>query len=81
MFRGGRLAAHHDGHRRRFLRHSHARICERPVALHRPADSAIRDKFVPGQGFELMAPAGGSPAELTAFLLADRAKVVGTKMD
>jgi tripartite-type tricarboxylate transporter receptor subunit TctC len=51
------------------------------------ADPAIRDKFVSGQGFELFAPAGGSPEELAAFMTADRekvariVKVVGVKME
>jgi tripartite-type tricarboxylate transporter receptor subunit TctC len=51
------------------------------------ADTAIREKFVFGQGFELFAPAGGSPEELGAFMAADREKVakivqiVGIKME
>jgi tripartite-type tricarboxylate transporter receptor subunit TctC len=51
------------------------------------ADPAIREKFVFGQGFELYAPAGGSPEELAAFMKDDRekvariVKVVGVKMD
>jgi tripartite-type tricarboxylate transporter receptor subunit TctC len=39
------------------------------------ADPVIRDKFVRGQGFELHAPAGGSPEELAAFMRADREKI------
>jgi tripartite-type tricarboxylate transporter receptor subunit TctC len=51
------------------------------------ADRALVEKFVTAQGFELTAPAGGSPEEFAAFLRADRAnfakvaKVVGVKMD
>ena len=51
------------------------------------ADRTLVEKFVAAHGFELTAPAGGSPDEFAAFLRVDRAnfarvaKVVGVKMD
>jgi tripartite-type tricarboxylate transporter receptor subunit TctC len=39
------------------------------------ADPVLREKFVHGQGFELHAPAGGSPEELAAFMKEDRDNV------
>jgi tripartite-type tricarboxylate transporter receptor subunit TctC len=41
------------------------------------ADTALREKFVEGQGFEQAPPSGGSPEDFAAFLQAEHTKLAG----
>jgi len=51
------------------------------------ADTALREKFIEGQGFEQAAPSGGSPEDFASFLQAEHAKlakivqVTGLRLD